>query len=124
MEAIQRLSFLSNKMGVKSFFGQVNFLKRFVQNFTETTKHIVDMMNGNSSFKWNDMGKHAFQGIKTVIASAPILCHPNYKRDFIIYCYASKHTLSTILMQNNDEGIQAPIDFMRIPLKNHELKYL
>ena len=26
-------------------------------------------------------------------------------------------------MQENDEGIQAPIAFMSIPLKNHELKY-
>ena len=26
-------------------------------------------------------------------------------------------------MQDNDEGIQAPIAFMSIPLKNHELKY-
>ena len=26
-------------------------------------------------------------------------------------------------MQENDEGIQAPIAFMSVPLKNHELKY-
>ena len=69
------------------------------------------------------MGKQAFQNIKTFIANAPILCHLNIKQDFIIYYYASKQTLSTILMQDNDEGIQAPIAFMSIPLKNHELKY-
>ena len=57
VEAIQRLSFPSNKIGVKSFFGQVNFLRRFVPDFVETTKHIVHMMKGNSNFKWNDAGK-------------------------------------------------------------------
>lgn len=92
-------------------------------NFIETTKHIVDMMKGNSNFKWNEAGKRAFHDIKTAIANALVLCHPNYKRDFIIYCYASRHTLSAILMQENDEGIQAPIAFMSIPLKNHELKH-
>ena len=51
------------------------------------------------------------------------MCHPNYKQDFIIYYYTSKHTLLVILMQDNDEGIKAPIAFMSIPLKNHELKY-
>ena len=80
-------------------------------------------MKGNSNFKWNEVGKQAFQNIKNAIAKAPMLCHPNYNQDFIIYCYASKHTLSAILMQSNDEGIQAPIAFMSIPLKNHELKY-
>lgn len=101
----------------------MNFLRRFVPNFAETTKHIVDMMKGNSNFRWNEAGKQAFQDIKTAIAHAPVLGHPNYKRDFIIYCYASEHTLSDILMQENDEGTQAPIAFMSIPLKNHELKY-
>ena len=52
-----------------------------------------------------------------------MLCHPNYSQDIVIYCYASEHTLSAILMQSNDEGVQAPIAFMSVPLKNHELKY-
>ena len=57
VEAIQRLSLPINKTGVKSFFGQVNFLRRFVPDFAETTKHIVDMMKGNSNFKWSEVGK-------------------------------------------------------------------
>ena len=57
VEAIQRLSLPINKIRVKSFFGQVNFLRRFVPDFVETTKHIVDMMKGNSNFKWSEAGK-------------------------------------------------------------------
>lgn len=57
VEAIQRLSLPSNKIGVKSFFGQVNFLTRLMPDFAETTKHIVDMMKGNSNFKWTKVGK-------------------------------------------------------------------
>ena len=82
------------------------------------------MMKGNSNFKWSEIGKRAFQDVKIAIANAPVLCHPNYKQDFIIYCYASEHTLLAILVQENDEGIQAPIAFMSVPLKNHESKYL
>ena len=83
---------------------------------------VTDMMKGNSNFKWNEAGEEAFQNIKTAIANAWVLCHPNYKWDFIIYCYASKHTLFVILMQTNDEGVQAPISFMSIPLKNHDFQ--
>ncbi|KAH9309133.1 hypothetical protein KI387_037044, partial [Taxus chinensis] len=35
----------------------------------------------------------------------------------------SEHTLSVVLVQKNDEGLEAPIAFMSCPLKNHELKY-
>lgn len=40
-----------------------------------------------------------------------------------MYSYAYDHTLSTILVQENSEGIEWPIAFMSCPLKTHELKY-
>lgn len=113
VRAIQQLSLPLSKIGVKSFFGKVNFLRRFVPNFSEIVKNIVDMMKGNK----------AFENIKEAIANAPVLVHPDYTKEFIIYCYASEHTMSSILMQENKEGIQAPIAFMSMPLKNQELKY-
>ena len=70
-----------------------------------------------------EWGRKVGLSIKTAIANAPVLCHQNYKWDFIIYYYAFEHTLSAILMQDNDEGIQELITFMSVPLKNHELKY-
>ena len=44
VKPIQQLSLPLSKIGVKSFFGQVNFLRRFVQS-------IVNMMKENKTFK-------------------------------------------------------------------------
>lgn len=123
VKAIQQLSLPLSKTGVKSFFGQVNFLRRFVLDFSQIVKNIVDMMKGNKTFKWSDTRKKAFGDIKDAITKALVLVHPDYTKEFIIYYYASKHTMSAILMQENREQIQAPIAFMSIPLKNQELKY-
>lgn len=123
VRAIQQLSLPLSKTRVKSFFGQVNFLRRFVPDFSEIVKNIVDMMKGNKTFKWNDARKKSFEDIKDAIAKAPMLVHPNYTKEFIIFYYALKDTMSTILMQENKEKIQALISFMSIPLKNQELRY-
>lgn len=48
---------------------------------------------------------------------------PNFEKYFIIYYYASGHTLSSILTQKDDKDNEAPIAFMSIPLKKHELNY-
>lgn len=119
VKAIQQLNFSTNKSGIKSF-GQVNFLRRFIPDFLEITKCIINMMKGSQI--WNDFGRKAFDEIKVAIAKAPILVHPDYTKEFILYCYASAHTLSAILMQENRGGIQAPIAFMSTPLKEHELR--
>lgn len=112
VKAIQQLNLPVRKSGTKSFFGQVNFLRRFIPDFSKIKKCIIDMMKGSQSFKWNDSGKKAFDLIKHAIARAPMLVHPDYTKEFILYCYEFAHTLSAILMQENNEGIQAPITFM------------
>lgn len=81
------------------------------------------MMSEKQAFKWNEEGKKEFESIKEAIGHAPILVNPYFKKDFIIYCYASEHTLSGILLQKNEDNEEVPIYFMSVPLKKHELKY-
>ena len=92
-------------------------------DFSEITKSIVDMMKGIKNFKWTKEGKASFEKIKTAIANAPTLSYLDFSKDFHLYCYASKNTLSAILTQPDKDNTKAPIAFMSIPLKKHELKY-
>lgn len=81
------------------------------------------MIKGNKAFKCSDIGKRDFEDIKGVVAKACVLFHPDITKNFIIYHYKSKHTIPFILMEENEEGIQAPYDFMCMPYKNQELRY-
>ena len=112
-----------NKLGVRSFFGQINFIRRSVPDFSEITKPIMDMMKGNTNFKWTKEVKASFEQIKSMIGNAPTLSYSDFSEDFHLYCYASKNTLSAILTQPNKDNTKAPIAFMSIPLNKHELKY-
>lgn len=123
VNAIQCLSLPSSRTGVRSFFGQVNFLRRFVLEFVETTKHIVGLLSEQHPFKWTEKAINAFERIKGSVANAPTLVNPDFMKDFILYCYASDHTMSGILLQLDENGAELPIAFMSTPLKKHELKY-
>ncbi|XP_057870679.2 uncharacterized protein LOC131077243 [Cryptomeria japonica] len=57
-----------SKTVVHSFFGKVNFLRRFIADFTKKTHHIVDMMKGKTTFRWNPEGKKNSEGIESPIA--------------------------------------------------------
>ena len=112
-----------SKPGLRSFFGQINFIRRFELEFFEIMKSIVDMMKGNTNFKWTKEGKASFEQIKIVIANAPTLSYLGFYIKKYLYCYASKKTLSTILTQPDNDNVEALIEFMSIRLKNHELNY-
>ncbi|KAH9324684.1 hypothetical protein KI387_004862 [Taxus chinensis] len=122
VKAIQSLTLPTSKTGVHSFFGKVNFLRCFVPDFAEKTRHILNMMKGSPTFRWSEEGKRSFEEIKTSVAHAPVLVCPDFSKKFIMYSYASEHTVSAILMQKNSEDIESPIAFMSSPLKPHELK--
>lgn len=123
VNVIQHLSLPSNQTRVRSFFGQVNFLRRFVPEFAETTKHIVSLLSEQYPFKWTKEARNSFERIKGSVANAPTLVNPDFTKDFILYCYASNHTMFGILLQLDENGVELPIAFMSTPLKHHEFKY-
>ena len=98
-------------------------MRKFVPNFAETVKPMAKLLSEKQSFKWDEPALKAFKEVKEAIAKAPMLIHPDFKKDFTIYCYAFEHTMSGMLLQKNDKGEEMPISFMSIPLKKHELNY-
>ena len=84
---------------------------------------MAKLLSEKQNFKWDEPASKVFKEVKEAITKAPTLFHPNFKKYFIMYCYASKHTLSGMLLQKNDKGEETPISFMSIPLKKHKLNY-
>lgn len=60
-------------------------------------------MSEKNVFKWNEEALKDFEYIKEAIAKAPTLINPDYKKDFIVYFYASDHTMSSILLYKNEK---------------------
>jgi hypothetical protein len=52
VEAIQALYFPRSKKEVQSFLGKINFLRRFIYNFSELVKHITTMLRKGNEVKW------------------------------------------------------------------------
>jgi hypothetical protein len=86
-------------------------------------KLITDMLKKNSKVKWTAEAKASFARIKKVISKAPILASPDYLKDFLIFSFASEHTVAAVLLQKNEEGFEQPIDFFSKSIRDIELRY-
>ena len=60
---------------------------------------MAKILSEKQNFKWDDPIVRAFEEVKEVIAKAPTFFHQNFKKDFVMYWYASDHTMSSILLQ-------------------------
>ncbi len=123
VQAILQVDLLRNKKEVQSFLGQVNFLRRFISCFAEIVKNITNMLKKDHEIKWTEDAKKSFQDIKQAIATAPVLISPDFTKDFLIFSYASKHTVAGVLLQKNEKGEEQPVAFYSKTLRDAPLKY-
>ena len=81
------------------------------------------MLRKDIDIKWTPEGKKLFKDIKRAISEAPVLISPNFSKDFLIFSFASEHTVVGVLLQKNHEGNEKPIEFYIKTLRYAPLKY-
>ena len=123
IKEISEIPFPHNKKSMQSFLGQINFVKRFVPDFSQIILPLQTMIKKNSVFKWGVPEKEAFELIKKSIINAPALNTPNFSNHFTLYTIASDSSYATVLTQINDHNLEAHISFYSSNLQGAELNY-
>jgi hypothetical protein len=123
VEAIQTLSLPRYKKEVQSFLGKINFLRRFVSNFSELVKYITTMPRKDSEIKWTAEAHDSSDKIHKALTEALVLVSPDYSKDFLNFSFSSFDTVAVVLLQKNVEGLEQPIAFLSRALRDVELKY-
>ena len=67
--------------------------------------------------------KKYFEDMKKDILEEPLLVSPDFSKDFLIFSFASEHTMEGVLLQKNHEGNEKPISFYNKKLRDAPLKY-
>ena len=122
VQAIQQIGLPRNKKEIKSFNGKMNFLHHFVPNIAEHLKEMTKMLNKDSQMKWTEEAVKYFNLVKLALSSAPVLVSPYYIQDFILFSFASEHTMAAVLLQKRDDH-ERPITFFNRAIRDAALKY-
>ena len=71
------------------------------------------MIKKDFNFKWTKERREEFENIKEAIPKAPTLRSLNFDNEFILYAFASHHSIVAMLTQNNEEGEEFMVSLMR-----------
>jgi hypothetical protein len=107
-----------NVKDVRSFLRMAGYYRRFIENFSKIAKSMTKLLKNNSKFEWSEACEKSFQELKRRLTTGPVLTLPDIKKDFVVYCDASRQGLSCVLMQ---EG--KVVAYASIQLKKHEENY-
>ncbi len=99
VKAIVDQSALTNQTQIRSFLRMIRFFKNHIQEFSTIVAPMTNLLAKETPYVWGQEQQQAFERLKQVISTMPVLMHPDFNRPFILYTDASKEGLGTILAQ-------------------------
>jgi hypothetical protein len=108
---------------MQSFFGKINFVRKFTSDFTETIKPLQKIICKDVDFKWDDGRKNAFSNINTAIYQSPVLRSPDFSKYFLLYTFSFDQSLVALLTHKDDDNNEVPVSFMSFNIQGAKLNY-
>jgi hypothetical protein len=84
---------------VHSFLGLAGYYRRFIPNFSKISESITDLLKKDTKYVWSEDYGEAFQTLKKLLTTSPVLAQPDIAKPFDVYCDASSTGLGCVLMQ-------------------------
>jgi hypothetical protein len=83
---------------VRSFLGLVGYYRRFIPDFSKIVKPIMGLLKYDTKFDWSSKCNEAFEQLKVLLTTAPVLAQLDIEKPFDVYCDASRSGLGCVLM--------------------------
>jgi hypothetical protein len=103
---------------VRSFLGLAGYYHRFILDFSKIVKPITSLLKNDTRFDWSSKCNKAFEQLKVLLTTTPVLAQPDIEKPFDVYCDASSSGLECLLMQKG-----RAIAYASRQLRRHEEHY-
>ena len=106
--------------GAQQFLGFPNYYNRFIPDFAKMAAPISNLLSTQKEFRWTPEQQHAFDTLKQLLTSEPMLKLPDYSKPFSIdlAANASDVAVGAELLQNGQ-----PVAFYNKKLTPTEARY-
>ncbi len=112
---------------LRSFVGLASYYRRFIKGFATTAAPLTVQMGNRDPralAKWDAPEEEAFQAIRNSLVAAPVLAHPDWKKEFILNTDASDVGLGAVLSQKAERGRgEVAISYLSRALTKAEQKW-
>ncbi len=90
-----------SRVALQRFLGFANFYRRFIRDFSRVAAPLTTLTSSKTRFSWSRAAQDAFERLKGLLTSAPILITPDPERQFIVEVDASDVGVGAILSQRS-----------------------
>ena len=114
----------TTKKQVRSFLGLIGYYRNFIANFSTVSAPLSDLTKRGqpNKVRWEEEQENAFVTLLQKLGKSPILCLPNFEKDFLLRTDASESGIGAVLLQEQGE-YKLPIAYASKKLLDREKRY-
>ncbi|KAM2016485.1 hypothetical protein ACFX16_046894 [Malus domestica] len=88
---------------IRSFLGHAGFYRRFIKDFSKISNPLCRLLQKDVAFDFNEECEKAFNHLKEMLTSAPIIVPPDWSFPFELMCDAFDYALGAVLGQRKEK---------------------
>ena len=98
-DIIQSLPYPTSVWEVCSFLGHAGFYQRFIKGFSKIALPLCKLLQKDVAFEFDEACKKAFDKLKELLTSTPVIQPPDWNVPFEIMCDTSDYAVGAVLGQ-------------------------
>lgn len=100
VSAICQLESPKNVSDLKRFLGMVNYLGTYIDNLSDKTTSLRQLLKKNNSFYWDTAHQREFDSLKEIISKTPVLTYFDPSCPLTLSVDSSQFAVGAVILQN------------------------
>lgn len=118
VKAILNLPAPTNRKELERFLGSMNYLSKFIPDYSSKSACIRDLLNKNNLWVWDTNHEKCFQALKQCISRAPVLKFYDVNKNVTLSVDSSSYGIGCVLLQDKQ-----PVAFSSRALNSSQKNY-
>lgn len=123
VQAVKQFPRPNTKKELMRFLGMAGYYRAFCKNFSTVASPLTNLLKAKAEFVWSAQCQEAFETVKVLLCSAPVLAAPNFSKPFKLQVDASQVGAGAVLLQENSDHVECPVSFFSRKFNKCQLNY-
>ena len=111
------------KRQLMRFLGMAGYYRKFCKNLSGIAEPLTNLLNKSTKLKWNDKCQDAFDRLKAILNSVPVVLAPDFDKCFKLAVDASDVGIGAVLLQEDNNGVDHPVCYFSKKFNKHQKNY-
>jgi len=112
-----------SKKQLMRFLGMAGYYRKFCPNFSAIAEPLTQLLSKKAEFVWTEKCERAFDELKAILKSAPVLSAPDFNHQFKLAVDASDAAAGAVLLQEDKDGVDHPICYFSRKFNKSQKNY-